>query len=255
MQVENKKIFVTGAANGCGEGIVRGLIARGAYVWGTDIDTSRGEQLAKDLGSDRFWFKTVDVSSRTGVTSAVDESAAVMGGLDGLVNSAGNVISCAPEDITDAMWDAIFNVHVKGTLYTNQATFPHLKAAGGGAIVNFGSAAAIRGAATYSIYGAAKGAVVGWTRTLAIEWGPYNIRVNAIAPFMESSLQAAQRELSPERKAALEEGVRAMTKIRGTLGIAEFDLAPMACLLLGDGGTYITGQVLAVDGGYAMLGS
>lgn len=255
MQVTGKRIFVTGAANGCGEGIVRGLISRGALVVGTDIDTDRGERLAKELDPDRFWFRPLDVSRRDAVSASVTEAANLMGGIDGLVNSAGNVLSGPPEEVTDDAWDTIFDVHVKGTLYTNQAVCPYLKAAGGGTIINFGSAAAIRGAKTYSVYGAAKGAVFAWTRNLAIEWGPYNIRVNAIAPFMESSLQAQSRELSPEQRRMLDEGVKAVTKIRGTLGIAEFDLAPMVCLLLGDGGTYITGQVIAVDGGFAMLGS
>lgn len=255
MQVEGKRIFVTGGANGCGEGIVRGLLTRGARVYATDVDVAGGEALVKELDTDRLVFARLDVSSREDVFASVADAAAVMGGIDGLVNSGGNVLHGPPEDATDEDWDTIFDVHVRGTFFTNQAVFPYLKAAGGGTILNFGSAAAIRGAKSYSIYGAAKGAVFGWTRNLAIEWGEHNIRVNAFAPFMESSLQKQSRESSPEQAAMLDAGVKALTKIRGTLGIAEFDLAPMACLLLGDGGTYITGQVLAVDGGFAMLGS
>lgn len=256
MHLKGKRILVTGGANGCGEGTLRGLIAEGATVVSTDINVERGQWVAEDIGAtDRLRFMPLDVSNRDQVFKVVDDAAAWMGGLDGIVNSGGNVLSCEPEDITDEMWDKIFDVHVKGTLYTNQAAFPHLKAAGGGTIVNFGSAAAIRGARTFAIYSAAKGAVFAWTRAVATDWGQYNIRANAIAPFMESSLQKQERGKSSEQDQRLSEGVRAVTKIRGTLGDAEKDLAPMIALLLSDGGTYITGQVLAVDGGFAMLGS
>ena len=146
-------------------------------------------------------------------------------------------------------------MHVKGTLYTDQAVFPYLKAAGGGTIVNFGSAAAIRGAQTYAVYGAAKGAVFAWTRNLAIEWGPHNIRVNAIAPFMKAACKGSRGRARPSRGECRMKGQRRSPRSAGTLGVAELDLAPMVCLLLGDGGTYITGQVIAVDGGFAMLGS
>ena len=257
MRLDGKRIFVTGGANGCGEGVVRGLIAEGASVVSTDIDDIRGRSIVDELNvGERLSYMHLDVSKREDVFAVVNQAAAHLGALDGLVNSGGNILHCAPEDVTDEKWDTIFNVHVKGTLYTNQAVFPHLRAAGGGTIVNFGSAAAIRGAPTFSIYSAAKGAVFAWTRALAIDWGQYNIRATAIAPFMESSLQEeSKRTGTPEERARLEGSTRAVTKIRGALGKAEYDLAPMIALLLSDGGTYITGQVLAVDGGFAMLGS
>lgn len=255
MQVEGKRIFVTGGANGCGAGIVRGLIKAGALVYATDIDIVAADRLARDVASDRLTIAPLDVSSRSDVFAAVDDASQVLGGVDGLVNSAGNVRSGLPEHTTDEMWDSLFDVHVRGTLFTNQAVFPHLKAAGGGSIINFGSAAAIRGSKSFSAYGAAKAAVFGWTRNVAIEWGIHNIRVNAFAPFMDSTLQQESRDKSPELKEQLDSRLKEILKIRGTLGDAELDLAPMACLLLGDGGTYITGQVIAVDGGFAMLGS
>lgn len=146
MDLNGKRVFVTGGANGCGEGTVRGLIREGATVFSTDVDAERGQWVVDDLNvADRLRFAPLDVSSRADVFRTVDQAAAWMGGLDGIVNSGGNVLACAPEDITDEMWDRIFDVHVKGTLYTNQAAFPHLKAAGGGTIINFGSAAAIAG--------------------------------------------------------------------------------------------------------------
>jgi 3-oxoacyl-[acyl-carrier protein] reductase len=238
MQVEGKRIVVTGGANGCGEGIVRGLVARGARVFSTDVDEENGRRVVDDMGRpDTLRFACMDVSSRREVVDGVAQAVEFLGGLDGLVNSGGNVLSGRPEEATDEQWDTIFDVHVRGTLYTNQAVYPHLVRAGGGTIVNFGSA---------------KGAVLAWTRNVAIDWAPDNIRVNAVAPFVESSLQRQSRDSDPALRAQLDAGVKARVKLRGgTLGRAEQDLAPLVCLLLGDGGTYLTGQTYAVDEGRA----
>jgi NAD(P)-dependent dehydrogenase (short-subunit alcohol dehydrogenase family) len=258
MDLSGKRVIVTGAANGCGAAAVRGMVAAGARVFATDINDEAGQALADGLGPN-CRYAHLDISNRAKVFEVFEQAIVWLGGLDALVNAAGNVIRTAPEETTEEQWDRIFDVHCKGTLFTNQAAFPHLKAAGGGTIINFGSGAGIRGSKSFSVYGAAKGAVFAWTRNLAIEWGPHNIRVNAIAPVMQSEMQklyASQRQ-SAEEQAAYSSGQgRQLSKIRpGELGDPDKDLAPLLVLLVSDGGTYITGQALAVDGGMAMLGS
>lgn len=257
MSVAGKKILVTGAANGCGAGAVRDLIAQGARVVATDIDDAHGRELVAALGAgERLDYQHLDLANREEVFAVVEDAARRMGGIDGLVHSGGIVHSGRPEDATMADWDRVFDVQVKGTVHVNQAVFPHLCQAGGGAIVNFGSIAGIRGMRGFPIYGAAKGAVLAWTRNLALEWGAHNIRVNAVVPAMESRMtQQSRAAQSPDMLAQLDAATAAATAIRGALGDPTRDLAPLITLLLSDGGSYITGQAIAVDGGMMMLGS
>jgi 2-hydroxycyclohexanecarboxyl-CoA dehydrogenase len=254
--MQGKKVFVTGGANGCGEAAVRGCLSAGASVVLTDINDERGQFVVEEVGAgDRCSYVHLDVSSREDVFRVVKEGARRMGGIDALVNAAGNVIQTKPEETTDADWDKIFNVHVKGTLYTNQAVFPYLKQ-NGGAIVNFGSAAGVRGNRTFSVYGAAKGAVLAWTRNLALEWAQYNIRVNAICPVVDSEMQRTTRaSLTEENAAILAQDPKRILLNNGELADPNEGLTSMIVLLAGDGGRWITGQTIAVDGGYMMLGS
>jgi NAD(P)-dependent dehydrogenase (short-subunit alcohol dehydrogenase family) len=258
MDLTGKRVIVTGAAHGCGAATVRGMVAAGARVFATDISDEAGKALADGLGPN-CRYGHLDVSNRAAVFDVFGEAIEWLGGLDAMINAAGNFFRSAPEDTTEEEWDRVFDIHCKGTLFTNQAAFPHLKAAGGGTIINFGSGAGIRGSKSFSVYGAAKGAVFAWTRNLAIEWGPHNIRVNAIAPVMQSEMQkrfASERRTESEQKAYEAGKGRQLSKIRpGELGDPDKDLAPMLVLLVSDGGTYITGQAIAVDGGMAMLGS
>lgn len=257
MSVSGKKILVTGAAHGCGEGAVRILIQQGAHVVATDIDDARGQALVAELGAgDRLTYKHMDISDRQSVFDGVNAAAARMGGLDGIVHSGGVVHTGQAIDVTMDDWDRIFAIQVKSCVHIAQAAFPHLSKAGGGAIIYFGSISGIRPFRGFPIYGAAKGAVMAWTRNLALEWGQHNIRVNAVIPAMESKMtRDAQAAQTPEQLEQLKAATAAATAIRGTLGDPTRDLAPLIALLLGDEGSYITGQGIAVDGGMMMLGS
>jgi NAD(P)-dependent dehydrogenase (short-subunit alcohol dehydrogenase family) len=135
--------------------------------------------------------------------------------------------------------------------------FPHLRERGG-AIVNFGSSAGIRHARGFAVYGAAKGAIAAWSRNIALEWGRYDIRVNTVAPVMESAMRVRSAiEMDPQEQYEFEHRIgREKVKVRGgALGDPLGDLAPMLVLLVSDGGSYVTGQVITVDGGMVMLGS
>lgn len=247
--VAGKRILVTGAANGCGLGITHHLSAAGAKVFATDI--APGNEFAANVP-----YRAMDVADREAVFAVVDEAARAMGGIDGIVNAAGIVTVGPAEAATPEQFLRIFNIHVMGTVNTNQAVLPHLKAAGGGSIVNFGSIAGIRGMPGFSVYGSAKGAVLAWTRNTALEWGAYGIRVNAVAPAMHSKMtEEARASRSPDELAALDAATSSATAIRGALGEPLEDLAPLVALLLSDGGSYITGQTISVDGGMMMLGA
>ncbi|MET0658510.1 MAG: SDR family oxidoreductase [Steroidobacteraceae bacterium] len=260
MSLQGKRIVVTGAASGCGEAAVRGCIAAGAFVVATDVNDEHGRQVVHDAGSpERCKYLHLDVSNRAEVFRVIDVAAELMGGIDAIFNAGGIIFASKPEDTTDEQWDRMFNVHVKGTLYTNQAVFPHMRRAGGGSIVNFGSAAGVRGTRNFSVYSAAKGAVFAWTRALAQEWGEHNIRVNAIAPYVWSSMRrqmlAQLKPASEHSKGAVAVSASQVVLNNGQPGDALTDLAPLLVLLAGDGGRFLTGQTYAVDGGLMMLGS
>ena len=159
------------------------------------------------------------------------------------------------ESITLEEWNRVVGVNALGTMLTNQAAFHHLKARGG-RIINFASAAGVRGAAGQACYAASKGAVLAWTRSVAREWARWQITVNAVIPQAWTALYDEYRaKLSPEE---LEEHDRRKAEeipLGGRLGDPDSDVAPVLVFLAGEGSKFMTGQALSVDGGHTMLGS
>ncbi|MFC3242159.1 SDR family NAD(P)-dependent oxidoreductase [Gordonia humi] len=155
-QLAGRRIVVTGGAQGMGESIVRAFAREGASVVSMDLKEDRGRAVADEIAAEtgsRIRFSAVDVSDRAAVFTAVAESADRLGGLDVLVNVAGVQRARPAEELTEADFDFLLGVNLRGTLYTNQAAFTAMKPAGSGHIINFGSDAgmtAIRGLAGYS---------------------------------------------------------------------------------------------------------
>jgi NAD(P)-dependent dehydrogenase (short-subunit alcohol dehydrogenase family) len=246
------KIVVTGAAQGIGASTLRAYIAAGADVVALDVNAADGaaEAVKADAaGPGTAWFFPCDVSSRSSVEEAFGAVADKFGGsLDVLAHVAGLERSAAAEDITDAEWDAIFGVNMKGTVYTNQSAFRLMRA--GGAIINFTSGAALKPYPNGAHYSAAKAAVAAWTRTIAHEWGRYRIRVNSVAPAMQTPMYRAHlARLNPEELKALRARHRREIALGGQLGDPDTDLAPVMVFLASPGSRFITGQIIAVGGG------
>ena len=178
-ELTSRRILITGGASGMGEGLVRSLTAMGALVVSMDLNSQRGEAIVAEACAKGF--VQVDVADEASVAQAVDAACARLGGLDVLIHAAGIAPSSPAQDTSLALWEKVFAVNATGTFLMNRAVFPHLREHGG-SIINFASAAGALGLPNKSAYSAAKGAVLAWTRTVAQEWAPYNIRVNAIAP-------------------------------------------------------------------------
>lgn len=252
MSLEGKRFIVTGSARGIGASTLRALVAAGASVAALDVSDADGERLAREAhaaGPGRSRYFHCDVRERALVHAAVDEAVAWLGGLDGLVNIAGVERQAPAEDLSEEEWDLMFDVNARGTLHTNQAVFRHLKARGG-RILNFASAAGVMGLPGCAHYSAAKAAVLGWTRTVAKEWGMYAITVNAIAPGMWTPVYDAHRARMDQAQLQAHDAMMArMIPLGGRLGDPDRDLAPVLVFLLGEGARFITGQTLAVDGG------
>lgn len=251
MELEGKRIIITGCANGMGAATTRAFVKAGAHVIGMDIDDETGASVcAEASGSGAASYLHADVSDYASVQSAFAEAVSNLGGLDVLANPAGIHRAGITGEITVEDWDLVFAVNVRGTMLTNQAAHPYLKESGGGSIINFGSISGQRAEAGAAAYSATKGAVHAWTRSSAGAWGADNIRVNAILPAMHTPMsRTAGKHLNEEQ---LNE--RYWRNYHGIAlgrdyGDPDKDLGPVMVFLASDASHFITGQLLPVDGG------
>lgn len=253
MNIAGKRVIVTGSASGIGASGIGALVAAGAHVAALDLADEAGIAIAAAAGKagpGSAFYLRCDVSDRAEVEAVFGAAVRQLGGLDTLINIAGVERKSAAEDISQQEWDLMFDVNARGTLNTNQAAFGHLRAGGGGAIVNFASAAGVLGVPGLAHYSASKAAVLGWTRTAAKEWGRHGITVNAVAPAMWTPMYEAFRaRLDQPALAAHDQMMAGLIPLGGRLGEPDRDMAPVLLFLVSDGARFITGQTLAVDGG------
>ena len=238
---------VTGSARGIGAATARRFAEEGASVAVLDLDEGTAAATASRLGADRALGVSCNVSDAASVQAAVARVVSELGKVDILVNNAGVTRDNLLFKMTEDDWDAVMDVHLRGSFLMSREVQKHMVAAGYGKILNLSSVSALgrRGQANYS---AAKMGLQGFTRTLAIELGPFGINVNAVAPgFIVSDMTddtARRVGVEPEefRRAAAQ-----VNPVR-RVGYPE-DVAATAAFLCSDEASYITGQTLYVDGG------
>lgn len=252
MQLQGKKIIVTGGARGIAASVVRAYAAQGAKVASLDVLDTEGKQTAALINEQypgAVTYHHCDIANREEVAAVFEVAVSAMGGLDAMANIAGVERTAPAEEITRENWDLIFDVNVRGTLHTNQAAFDHMREQGG-RIINFGSAAGLNGMPGAAHYSASKGAVLAWTRTVAQEWARYGITVNAVAPMIWTPMYDTHRaKMSAEQLAEHDRHLASIIPLGGKLGDADRDLAPVMVFLASDGSRFMTGQTLNVDGG------
>ena len=249
--MEGRVALVTGGGSGMGRETARHLAGAGARVAICDRDgeAARGTGDEIEAAGGTVWTGAVDVSDSRAVDRAVAEAAGALGPIDSLVNIAGIYEVAKLEDIADDAWARMFAVHVNGTFYCCRAVLPGMIAAQAGAIVNMSSLHALRGQANAAHYAAAKGAIIGFTRSIAREKGKLGIRANAVAP--------GPIDTPLWRNAVPADEIEAMMAKRsevipiGRLG-QPAEVAQTIVYLLGPAASYITGQVVAIDGGETM---
>ena len=246
--VENKVAIVTGAGQGLGRGIARCFVKNGARLVIAEGSAEHGQAAAEEMNAlapGSTLFVETDVSDKAQVGRAVAATVERFGGLDILVNNASALTPNVPlEDKTDAMLERTLATGAWGTWWFMHAALPHLRARGGGAIVNFYSIDAEAAAWLHADYNMSKSAIQGLSRSAAVEWGRYGIRTNVIAPAGAGSVfEALEREHPGFGKMA------AAGNPLGRVGDAEADIAPAVLFLASDLSRFVNGETLHVDGG------
>ncbi len=243
-----RRILITGGATGIGAAAVRVLHEAGADVVATYHRTARADDVVPVK-----WLQC-DVRDAEAVDATFRAAVAELGGLDVLVNAAGLWQAGVPGHITSDEIDFLLATNVKGTILTNQAAHAVMRG-NGGRIINFGSAEAVMGSPIAAVYSATKGAVQAWTRSAAKAWGADRVTVNALAPAVQTPGADRFRDfLGPDAAAFIDQQMKLSIPLGGKLGDPADDLGPVLVFLASEGAGFITGQLIPVDGGLAMVG-
>lgn len=236
--------IVTGGAGGLGQAIAACLVEAGCRVVVADRNLGGAERVAARFGK-RGLAVDIDVRSPASAAALVRRAVDQFGGVDVLVNCAGIYPNRMLLDMTEEEWDTLLDINLKGCFVCGQAVARRMVDQGtGGVIVNIASTAAQSGRVGAGHYCASKAGVVALTRVMAMEWAPYRIRVNAVAPGVIDVSAVSPGTVSPEYRAAAVQHIPA-----GELGRPE-DIAEAVVFLAGEGARYITGETLYVDGGF-----
>ncbi len=247
----DKVAVVTGGSRGIGRAIALAFSQAGAAVVLASRKIEGVEAVAGEIraAGGRALAVAAHVGQEEAVTALVERAVEAFGGLDIVVNNAGTnphfgpLLSASP-----AQWDKILEVNLRGAFFLSQQAVPHLKARGGGKILNVASLAGLRPSPGMGVYSVSKAGLIMLTQVLARELGPDNIQVNAIAPgVIRTRLSSALWEAP-----AMAEGLAAATPLR-RLGDVD-DVVGAALYLVSDLSDYVTGEVIVIDGGMSLMG-
>lgn len=246
--MEGRRALVTGAGGAIGRASCLAFGREGAQVAAVDISREAAEEtvrLVREAGGEAISI-TADVAVEDQARSAVKEAVSHFGGLDALFNNAG-IMPHQDRSFLDAdreLWDLIFDINLRGTVHFAKWAVPHIIEAGGGSVLNMSSFLSVLGCSNpQDAYGASKGAIASLTRSLAVQLGPKGIRVNALAPGPIATEHVEKFFPDPEARE-----LRLGRFPLGRFGTVD-DVAELACFLSSDLSSWLTGQVIVLDGG------
>jgi len=244
--LDNKVAMVTGASSGIGLACAKLLATSGAKVAMLARNLERLKEVAKTVqtkGTAKEY--QLDVADIAAINPAILKIREELGEIDILVCSAGVNINRAAHEVTEEDWDTILSINTKGLFFCNQAVaIQSMMPQKGGAIVNIASQMGLVGGQKRAVYCASKGGVIQLTRAEAIDWAPYNIRVNAVAPTFVKTKMTEKTLSDPESRAWVNENI-----LFDRLPTAE-EVAAAVCFLASDEAAMITGTTLSIDGGW-----
>ena len=247
-----KVAVVTGGNGGIGLGMAKGLASAGASIVIAARNADKAGRALDVLGelAPAVAFVEVDVAEEASVNEMIETAASLWGRLDIVVNNAGTSLRKPPQEVSIEEWHRVLDTNLTGTFTTCKAAYLHMKAQGGGKIINVGSMMSIFGSPVAAGYAASKGGVVQFTKSLAAAWASDNIQVNAVLPgWIETDLTAA---ITNHDLPGLYERITARLPA-GKWGKGD-DLAGVAVFLASAASDYITGVAIPVDGGYSSQG-
>lgn len=241
--LEGKVVLLTGAAGGIGKALAGGLAHAGARMVLADLDQSAVTELSAALPGKGHLPVAMDISKTASLEQRIDTILAATGRIDVLINCAGINKREGLLDVTEETYDRIMAVNLKGVFFLSQAVVIKSMMTTGGRIINIGSYNCTSMLGGVSVYGASKSGIAALTRSMAIEWGQFNILVNCIAPGHILTQLTVPTWEHPERSAYLRERITL-----GRPGLPE-ELVGLTILLASDASGYMTGQLYNIDGG------
>lgn len=250
ISVSGLKVLITASATGIGFAVAKAFLESGAEVHICDINSEKLETCTRSLPG--AGITCADVSDPAEVDKLFEEVASQLNGLDVLINNAGIAGPTAPiEDVDPQDWERTMAVNINGQFYCARRAVPLLKDAGGGSIINMSSSAGLLGYPMRSPYAASKWAVIGLTKTMAMELGEFGIRVNAVCP---NAVEGPRMDavIAAEAKAkGISEADVYKDLVQGTsmrTFVTTDDVSSMILFLCSNAGSRISGQALSVDG-------
>jgi NAD(P)-dependent dehydrogenase (short-subunit alcohol dehydrogenase family) len=246
--LENRTVLITGGGSGIGASLVEHFVEQNARVAFVDIADEPSNALVAKLGArcaTAPLFVQCDVTDPVALEAAIVKVADALGPITVLVNNAGNDDRHEFQSVTSEYWDQRMEVLVKHQFFAAKAVYEGMKTAGGGSIINFSSTTWLMGEGGYVCYTTAKAAIFGLTRSLARDFGPVDIRVNAVLPGWVMTERQLKLWITPGAEAEINEKQALKHKLYPA------DVARMVLFLAADDSAMTTGQSFVVDGGWS----